>query len=156
MIEPGMSSLSDHDQGGFTRVVSVSYSEKLIDSTTGAEISENEGDVAGESTMPLPPSPQRMDNGKETRGAMAHQTARLQQEILGELLTMSEEDREARLEQARHLEADVLRQVAQLDDPADRVTYLRDLDDKTHRLLLMGKIWASMLQKHGGMPPKLR
>jgi hypothetical protein len=163
-------SLSDHDQGGFTRVVSVSHSEKVIDPATGAELSKVEQDQAWPSTMHLPPSSERMElqhrhsaidpsnvvDHQDRRNVIAQQTSEIHQEILGELLTMRDEDREVKLEKARELEGDMLRHVSRLENPADRVSYLRGLDETTHRLLLMGKIWASMLQQNSGQPPKLR
>lgn len=90
---------------------------------------------------------------------LAQTTSKLHQEILGELLTMDEEERAARLEEARKAEQEQVRHgprnVAQVDDRSNSVLAPtpEDNDDKTHRLLLMGRIWSTMLEQNEGHPP---
>jgi hypothetical protein len=81
---------------------------------------------------------------------------KLHQEILGELLTMDEEDRTARLEEARKAEQEQLsRDPSTLEDSTE-VPMSEDYDEKNHRLLLTGRIWSTMLQQNGGKPPKFQ
>jgi hypothetical protein len=89
--------------------------------------------------------------------------SQLHQEILGELLTMDEEERTARLEEARKAEQGLLSRVPRtLAEDEGRGSNLAapmtdfDEHDKTHRLLLTGRVWSTMLQQNGGQPPKFQ
>jgi hypothetical protein len=89
--------------------------------------------------------------------------SQLHQEILGELLTMDEEERTAQLEEARKAEQGRLSRVPRaLKEDEDRGSNLAapmtdfDEHDKTHRLLLTGRVWSTMLQQNGGQPPKFQ
>jgi hypothetical protein len=90
--------------------------------------------------------------------------SKLNQEIFGELLTMGEEERTARLEEARKAEQEQLsRAPFMFEKKEDRgdstdceVPMSEDYDEKNHRLLLTGRIWSTMLQQNGGQPPKFQ
>lgn len=148
--------LSDHDQGGCTRVVSVKYSEIVVDPSSGQEMAD---ESSGSATESFPPTSQRMEQQRENIQTQQHhlakESAKLHQEILGQLFTMRDEDRDATLAQAKSAAIDFTERLASIEDPKDRISFLESLDDKTQRLLIIDKIWSSMLAENGGQPPKM-
>jgi hypothetical protein len=98
----------------------------------------------------------------QTLQTLPQTPSKLNQEILGELLTMGEEERTARLEEARKAEREQLsRAPFMFEKKEDRgdsteVPMSEDYDEKNHRLLLTGRIWSTMLQQNGGQPPKFQ
>ena len=136
---------SDQDEGGVTRVVSVSYSEKLVDA------------ASGEAVEAAVPEGQRMEQQAEAqqqaRLKVAREAAALQQEILGELLALRDEERAAKLAQAKQVADDVLKQAMELPAGAERIVFLRSVDSQTQRLMAMHKLWESMVASNGGKEP---
>lgn len=149
-----------------TRVVSVAYSEKLIDEVTGQEIMTVHEDAV--------PRPETMDGQQEDEDdspeliaaareqnrrdefALARQAAVLQQEILGELLSMRDEEREVKLRSAQETVNKVLHTAMQIPAGSERVSYITSLDPATQRLMAMQKLWDGMLAANGGKPPTIR
>jgi hypothetical protein len=159
---------SDQDQGGVTRVVAVNYSEKIIDQATGQEVAASEDIVNSSSdaapltqTMdtedkPKSPSQEQLEAQQRAELRVAREAATLQQEILGELLNMRDEERDAKLKLAKQ-EADKFIQQAMLIPPGpERVSFLRSVDSETQKLMAMHKLWGNMLAANGGKPPTMR
>lgn len=171
-------SLNDHNQGGVTRVVSVQYSEKFIDEQTGEEI-EGHGDTsqqqhpAGGTTLSSEPRRESMESHRHSTnedGAesahhqqqqreqlrIAKQTSILEQEILHELLSMRDEERDKRLEEATQAKQQFLMEMNAISDAINRVQYVQSINPRTQKLLLMERIWTSeVLSKNNGQPPIL-
>lgn len=64
----------------------------------------------------------------------------LQVEILGELLSMREEEREMKLMEVNGIVQNVRDLVSTLEQPHDRILYLTHLDADTQRCMAMKKI----------------
>ena len=136
-------SLSDQDEGGVTRVISVTYSEKEISSDT-----VNEGQSIGA------PRQQETERGHLHQDLkLARDAATLQQSILGQLLTMDESDREKTLKEAKDANDSFIKRALELPVGAERIVFMQSIDSETQGRLLMHKIWAEMLQAHGGKLP---
>lgn len=146
-IESTKSLFSDHEQGGFTRVVSVQHSEREIDQSTGEEKSTG---------APLKQTIEEQTSRQQRHALkVASQTTALQQEILGELLSLSEDEREARLDRAKASSDNFVSNISSLPPGPERVLFLQSLDSSTQRELAIHKLWESMLAQNGGKPPKI-
>ena len=173
--------LNDQKEGGVTRVVSVTHSEKVVEfdgeddkeeEVEPSKINSGHADVGVKlESMDhgMDEHDQWMQRQKELQ--MARSAGRLQQEILGELLTMRDEDRARVLEEARNASQELVSRLANITlDPSDdgsdsgptadmivakRVEVLQSLDMKSQRLLLMEKLWSAMLADNGGKPPNV-
>jgi hypothetical protein len=133
--------LSDRDQGGVTRVVSVMYSEKIV-SPDGREISTT-GAPTQESIV------EQTEQQQLAQLRMARQAASLEQSILGELLSMSEADRQAELDLARNAHEDFVSRAMEIPAGPERISFLTSVDPDRQRLLVTHKIWANMLAGNG-------
>jgi hypothetical protein len=69
----------------------------------------------------------------------------LQQEILGEILSMREEEREMKLMKVNEIEQNVMDHISTLEQPHDRILYMTHLDADTQRCMAMKKIWDTLL-----------
>ena len=138
---------SDQDDGGVTRVVSVNYSEKLVDAASGEDVVE----------AAVPSGQQRMEQQAEAqqqaRLSVAREAAALQQEMLGELLALRDEERESKLAHAKQVTNDALRQAMELPAGAERIVFLRSMDAETQRLMAMHKLWEGVVASNGGREP---
>ena len=137
------STLSDQDEGGVTRVISVTYSEKEISSDT-----RNEGQSIG-----APRQQETERNHLRHDLKVARDAATLQQSILGNLLAMDEIERENTLKEAKLANDLFIKRALELPAGTTRVEFMQSIDFETQRRLLMHKIWAEMLQEHGGNVP---
>jgi hypothetical protein len=155
------------DDDNVTRVVSVTYSEKLIDEETGLEIATMNEDAAPRSeTMAEQEESEQLDDSPGLAAAkeqkrreefrVARQAAVLQQELLGELLSMRDEERDAKLQKAKEVVSDVLQKAMQLPAGPERISFITSLDPNTQRLMAMQKLWDGMLAANGGKPPTIR
>ena len=158
---------------GVTKVVAVHYSEKLIDAETGEElliITNNNHDGASprvetmvdaerepqQSSMENPTaatSTATSDTHRQHQLRLAQQASELQQEILGELLNLSDEERKAKLALAREASETLHQQLFTLPPGPERVAFLTSVDPTTQRLLAMYKLWEGVLAARGGEPP---
>ncbi|GKY91978.1 hypothetical protein MPSEU_000169400 [Mayamaea pseudoterrestris] len=162
-MESMKSSLNDHDQGGSTRVVNVEYSEQIIDAASGQVIATSTLTTSNDNLAVNVPSSEHIREDSQKGNAaeqasqwdMAKQASKLHQEILGELLSMGPEEREIKLAQAKHASQLVMQQLQALSPGAERVQFLQGIDMSTQRLLVMEKLWESMLQANGGEPPTI-
>ena len=140
--------LSDLENGGVTRVVSVNYSEKII-SSDGQEMSST-GAPVGETIV------EQSEEQQLAHLQMARDAAALEQSILGNLLSLTEEDRAAQLEVAKNAHEDFMRRAMSLPVGQERISFLTSVDPETQRLLVMHKIWTKMLAENDGKPPVMR
>eukprot|EP00543_Licmophora_paradoxa_P008193 CAMPEP_0202458284 /NCGR_PEP_ID=MMETSP1360-20130828/23964_1 /ASSEMBLY_ACC=CAM_ASM_000848 /TAXON_ID=515479 /ORGANISM="Licmophora paradoxa, Strain CCMP2313" /LENGTH=360 /DNA_ID=CAMNT_0049078755 /DNA_START=49 /DNA_END=1131 /DNA_ORIENTATION=- len=129
--------LNDTQEGGVTRIVSVSYSENDVSSTPFHETSIHD------------------DSVQEEQLQMARQAAILQQSILAELLQMDEETRRIELERAKHASQGFQAKAMKLPPGEERVAFMTSISPSVQRQLLMYKIWTSTTEKHGGKPPTM-
>lgn len=135
--------LSDQDKGGVTRVVSVSYSEKVVGSD-GHEISTTSA-PARESIRQDEHDEQQLSQLK-----MAKQAASLEQTILNELMSLSEEEREAKLKLARQTHEEFVTRAMELPAGPERIAFLTSVDPEKQQLLLIHKLWTSRSEVDGG------
>jgi hypothetical protein len=87
---------------------------------------------------------------------MATQAASLEQSILGQLLSLREDDRQTQLELARNTHEDFVRRAMEIPAGLERISFLTSIDSDKQRLLVMHKIWTNMLTENDGKPPVLR
>jgi hypothetical protein len=158
-----------------TRVVSVAYSERLIDEATGQEIATTTATANADNAVPHPEPMVGQDNDNDVEPdnlsalsaadrehqrreefRVARQAAVLQQEILGELLSMRDEERDIKLLRAKEIVDDVLQKAMQRPAGPERILFITSLDPATQRLMAMQKLWDGMLAANGGKPPNVR
>mmetsp|Transcript_3529 Transcript_3529/g.9899 ORF Transcript_3529/g.9899 Transcript_3529/m.9899 type:complete len:422 (+) Transcript_3529:144-1409(+) len=144
--------LNDLGKGGSTRVVSMQYSEFEVDQN-GNRIESSQTN-APESTVDEREE-DLSEEEKKRQLRLASEAAILQQTILGELLSMSEEERTDKLNQAAKASRKFMEEAMALPPGQERVDFLRGMDATTARQLAMHKLWTGMLQANGGQPPKI-
>jgi hypothetical protein len=144
--------LSDIDEGGNTRVVSVQYSE--FELSADGTLREAVGRHAPLFTLTID-SQQMSDEEKKRQIRLASEAATLQQEILGELFSMSEHERKDRLDEAERVSVEFMNQVTQLPPGQVRIDFLQSVDPHTSKQLAMHKLWKGILDANGGRPPKM-
>lgn len=141
--------LSDQDQGGVTRVVSVNYSE----------VTHNHDNQPGGSASGAPrkksidPSLSEEEQKRQIR--LASEAARLQQVLLEELMNMCESERTLKLEEAKLASDTFLKEAMSLPAGAERIRFLQSIDSQTQQLLAMHKLWNGLLAENGGKPPSM-
>lgn len=121
-----VSRFSDVNNGGVTRVVAVETHEVGV-SPRGQSMPEH---------------------GEEQQRQQLHiasQAAALQHQILGELLSMKEEERKNKLAEAERVSRDFLDRVMEKSPGPERVDVLRSIDEPTQRLIAMRKIWEAYI-----------
>lgn len=126
-------SLSDQDQGGVTRVVSVQYSEVDPD-----EHAANPAAAGAPKAESLTTEEERI---KQIR--LASKAQELQMQYLKELEEMKESQREEFLQQAKLASDTFLRNIMEIPPGPERIVYLRNIDPETSKLMTMYKIWLS-------------
>ena len=140
-----------------TRIVSVTHSEKIIDAVTGQEIATLDDHSGAEDPYHAPQAlhmaavERDLDHAPHAPAVLLA-THALEQEILGELLSLRDEVRDERLRQA----AAVLDELRRLPDPAARWERLRQLDPTTQRHLAMKKLWDQLVAANGMEEPVIR
>jgi hypothetical protein len=142
--------LSDLQKGGNTRVVSVQYSEFEI-SPDGKKTAIGSSSAPAVSVM----ESQVSEEEQKRQIRLASEAAVLQQEILGELLSLPEHERNNKLEEAEQASQEFMKKVVALPPGQERIDFLRSVDPHTSRRLAMHKLWKGMLEVNGGKPPQL-
>jgi hypothetical protein len=149
----------DRSLGGdndVTRVVSVSYSEKIIDAVTGEEILTLSNDSApcsqtmAQDAMELPAESKARHDERPDEFRVAREAAHLQTAILSELESMSDAARNTTLELARETVDRVLYMACAIPDVSERIAFMRSLDPEQQRLMAMHKIWTARLVDSNG------
>eukprot|EP00536_Pseudo-nitzschia_multiseries_P007635 jgi/Psemu1/305072/fgenesh1_kg.181_\ len=148
-----MELMNDLGKGGSTRVVSVQYSEFEVDQN-GKKIESSSQNNAPEGTVDEREE-ELSEEDKKQRLRLASEAAILQQTMLGELLSMSEEERTHTLNEAAETSKKFMEEVMALPPGQERIDFLTGMDPKTSRQLAMHKLWNGMLQANGGQAPKI-
>jgi hypothetical protein len=150
--QASMAKLSDFNDGGVTRVVAVEYSEKIVDEM--GQVVESGSSQLG----PVARQAMEQQNAQQQQEQfdVARQAGALQQEILGELFSLSEELREEKLAEAEKAEQEFLAKAIEFPAGPERISFLRSVGPETQRLMVMRKLWLGMLAAHGGKPPEMR
>lgn len=141
---------NDLGKGGNTKVVSVQYSEFDVD--------QHGNKIKSENNAPQMRMDERQELSTEEQKRqlrMASQAAVLQQSILGELLSMAEDQRNDVLKDAAEESQKFMKECMALPMGQERINFLRSIDAETSRKLAMHKLWEGMLQANGGKPPKM-
>jgi hypothetical protein len=168
--------LSDKDQGGFTRVVSVQFSEVNLggqgkyqnsdthqeedDSNVGTMLSNNTLSWRNVSTVSTAAPRQEFmqqqddltDDEKKRQLRLASEATKLQQTLLIELIQLPQQERIQQLERARQCSDTFLKQVATLPTGPERIVFLQSIDPETSRLLALHKLWLSHTHDTDTMP----
>jgi len=127
---------------GTTRIVSVSYSEKII--TVPAD-----GGSSGNATSHSlsAPSSNTIDEHKLSQQRrqldVAQQASMLQQKIWSEFESLPPRERTATLERAQRTQRDFLERVARTPPGRERVVLMQSMDGEAQKLLLIYKLWCS-------------
>lgn len=136
--------LADYDQGGVTRVVSVTYSEKTIGMN---------GIATGAPSQTFMEQQKELEQCKELR--MARRAAEMQQTLLAQLLMMGEDEREYVLRDAKETHDIFLREARAIPPGPKRVIFMQSIEEEKQKKLIMHKLWESTLAEHGGKPPTI-
>jgi hypothetical protein len=150
--------LNDFEQGGVTRVVSVTHSHAMRDG-----ISQNIGMVRsdqedGDNDTNSNNNNNGNHNDDDVAVRMARDTAALEQTLLAQLLQMDSDERTSVLEQARVAHDELMTALSNLTTPSERVAYMTSstaISKDTRQLLLLHQIWQGLLDRNGGQPPKM-
>ena len=138
------SNLSDYDQDGVTRVVSVKYSEKSYEENT---------------TASMPPQSSFMTEHKESEQrkdlVLARRAAEMQQTLLAQLLMMEDAERLHTLREAKEAHDEFLHEALSIPSGPQRVLFVQSVDEEKQKKLIMHKLWESMLASNGGVPPTI-
>lgn len=124
--------LSDQKEGGFTRVLSVQHSEKVV-SVADADETVSSGAPVSQSM--------RDDNTASAQLQMAQKAAALRDSLVKELVSMTEDDRNVLLQQAEQALQDFQQKAMEIPVGPERIEFLRNMDDRTQKLLAMHRIW---------------
>ncbi len=141
--------MNDLGKGGNTRVVSVQYSE--------FEVDQHGNTIKSENNAPQARIDERLQVSEEDQKRqlrMASQAALLQQSMLGDLLSMAEDQRNDVLKEAAEESRKFMKECMELP-LQQRIDFLRSVDPETSRKLAMHKLWEGMLQANGGKPPTM-
>mmetsp|Transcript_20211 Transcript_20211/g.29992 ORF Transcript_20211/g.29992 Transcript_20211/m.29992 type:complete len:370 (+) Transcript_20211:19-1128(+) len=129
--------LNDFEEGGVTRVVSVSYSDKGNDECNGE-------------------APQTETMHSESHLRLAGQAAALEQSLLERLKHMDERERESILDEAQHAHDKMIQDIQVLEPGPERIQFMTNqLSKETRELLLIHKIWQGLLTRNNGAPPRI-
>ena len=160
--------LSDQDDGGVTRVVSVQHSETLVHIEDPEEGGAAQIGAAGAATAPVSQSMRddredegniQLRNGHNSKAnninhqqqqqqlQMAREAAQLQQSLVEELKAMSEKDRQSLLGDAERAIQTFQQQVLERSPGPERIEFLQSMDANTKKLLTMHRIWQEEVAK---------
>lgn len=130
--------LSDESEGGVTKVVSVTYSEKKLNSCGGFE---NANGVP--TNVRMEQQEHETDQEKMAQLRMAAKAASLQQSILDELTALGEEERKVVLANAKEIHESFVAKAMAIQSAPERVAFLQSVTAENQRQLLMYKLWES-------------
>jgi hypothetical protein len=140
-LQASTSQMSDMDEGGVTRVVSVQCSEVSIANTRDSDGMSSSTAVA---PARLTIDPHLTEEEQKRQIRIASEATRLQQEIVAEVLSMTEEQRNRQLDEAKLASEEFLKNTLALPPGRERIAYLQSVDPRTSRLLAIHKLWPSV------------
>lgn len=140
MMDSTQVTFSDQEEGGVTRIVSIRHSEKTLNKD--GELESAEGEAPSNTSMG-----QRSEEQMKQEFAMAQQASLLQKEILEELKSMSDEDREKKLKEAKMVHEIFMKEALEKPPGPERVQFLQTVGSGKQKMLLMHKLWSVMSQE---------
>ena len=132
------------NEDGVTKVISVTYKEV-------GDGDEGEGEGGGAPEMMGMSQIKEEEQRKQLE--MARKAAGLQQQLLGMLLGMEEVEREVLLNDAKKCHNEFVEKALAIETGPERVVFMQTLSAELQQKLIMHKMWESMLEKNGGVPP---
>jgi hypothetical protein len=130
--------LTDKDEGGVTKVISVKYSEKTVmRNANGQEIADNT-DAPTHAKME-----QQSEENQKEQLKVASQAASMQQSILNEILSMEEEERNEQLIRARKAHEIFIQEAMSLPPGPQRVHFFQNMSSSQQKLMLIHKLWEN-------------
>jgi len=146
--------LSDQDQGGVTRVVSVQHSESIVILGGSNDNDDNDGgqppSAMSSATAPISQSMRQIreeddendyDEQQQRDLQMAREAAKLRASMVQELLQLNDLDRTELLERAQQALQTFQEDALQIPPGPKRIEFLRNMDAHTQKLLAMHRIW---------------
>mmetsp|Transcript_26528 Transcript_26528/g.30346 ORF Transcript_26528/g.30346 Transcript_26528/m.30346 type:complete len:499 (-) Transcript_26528:206-1702(-) len=131
--------LSDQNEGGVTRVVSVNYSEREVPATSCPHM--NDGSSSNNVEPPTNQFMEQQNEEKQRRQLyMAQQAVQIQKKILDDLLEMDSNDREICLKEAQNAHEQFISDAMALPS-SERVEFMSNVDPGLQKMLLMYKVW---------------
>ena len=139
MAQAGESRGDPRNDDGTTRVVGVSYSEKIVTVPT---------DGQGTTSRSLaPPTANAMDEHEITRQRQdfdaAQQAAKLQQQIWSEFEALLPAAQAETMARAKEVQRNFLERLATLAPGEERVRLMQNMDSEVQKLLVLCKLWHS-------------
>ncbi|KAL7551258.1 hypothetical protein ACHAWF_014454 [Thalassiosira exigua] len=129
-----------HNDDGTTRVVSVSYSEKIVNVPTPLD-----GDDTSRSLSA--PTSNVIDDHKQSQQRreldVAQKTAMLQQHIWSEFDTIHPSEQSKMVEKAKEAHVGFLSRMSNTPPGRERVLLMQSLGDDVQKLLVIYKLWSS-------------
>ena len=142
--------LSDIDQGGVTRVVSVQYSEVVVGNS-----SDNPDDAMPGNRNNNAPKKVCMDNASQRLSEheqkrqirLASDASLASQSLLEGLLSMSGKERNKQLQKAQIADDEFTKRVLEIPPGRQRLILLQSIDPDTSELLLIHKTWEAYIAR---------
>ena len=128
---------------GTTRVVSVSHKEV-------------DPDAPRSELMQTPAGLEAAEAMQKKQLAVARQMAVMQQDVLAQLLSWNEEEREEQLKYAKQTHEDFVRQVREIEDVQERANLMLTVNPEVQRTLVVHKVWEEMKRTNGGVAPSIK
>eukprot|EP00579_Thalassiosira_antarctica_P001907 CAMPEP_0201870330 /NCGR_PEP_ID=MMETSP0902-20130614/3464_1 /ASSEMBLY_ACC=CAM_ASM_000551 /TAXON_ID=420261 /ORGANISM="Thalassiosira antarctica, Strain CCMP982" /LENGTH=449 /DNA_ID=CAMNT_0048395921 /DNA_START=13 /DNA_END=1362 /DNA_ORIENTATION=+ len=129
--------INQSNDDGTTRIVSVSYSEKIIlptdsGNTTSHSLSAPTSNTIDEHKL----SQQRQELD------VAHKASMLQQQLWSEFESLPPHEQSKTLEKAKKTQSEFLEKVANTPPGRDRVVLMQSMDGEMQKLLVIYKLWC--------------
>jgi hypothetical protein len=127
---------------GTTRVVDVSYSEKIITLPTNGE-----GEIITTPESMAAPASETIDEHEHSREKraleVARETSALQERLWSDFESLPQHEREKKLEAARNAHLEFMEKMASTPPGRERVLLMQGMDAETQGLLVIYKLWCS-------------
>jgi hypothetical protein len=137
--------LSDVEEGGVTRVISVQCTELPFDTVLNKD-HDGHGPMGVSAPGKITIDPHLSEEEQKRQLRLASEATKLQQEILQELMNMTEEQRNQQLWEAEQATEEFLQNTLALPPGMERIAYLQSVDPHTSKLLAIHKLWQTVQQ----------
>lgn len=137
----------DHaNNDGTTRVVSVSYSEKIISVPNITTDDNNEGHTVSSDSLSAPKS-NTIDEHELSHQRRELDTAKaasmLQQQLWNEFQSLPPQEKARMVEKSKMAHEEFLSKVANTPPGDDRILLMQSIDSEVQKLLVIYKLWCS-------------